>query len=321
MYIELVRIRGVVTATVLAAALSSAAPAASAAVATGKSGALLTQPRCAGITVQVHEFRPGGVPLNDWRENLEFDGEGTLWVSHLTNNQVEGYDAEGTLRATVPVPSPGGIRRGPDGLMYVNSGISPTESNAAILSFDPAAEQPKPRTVVDGLAGINGLAIDADGNFYLGREFAPTVLKLRPDGTPDVRWTDAARVFGSNGVSVLGGNLYVASTTDLLSPVTRVPLKDPGSHKALTRLSAPPELYKGLDDLEAHGRWVYVVGFLSGELLRVDRRTGKPCLLATGLRFPTSVRVPRGFGDFDPARDLFVSEASGRLLRVNVQPR
>lgn len=308
------------TATVLAAALSSTAPAASAAVATGgkAAGLPLTQPPCAAVSAQVQEFVPGGDLFADWRENLEFDGEGTLWVSHLSGNRVEGYTADGTLRTTIPVASPGGIRRGPDGLMYVNSGISPGETEARLVSFDPSREQPELGLVTDGLSGINGLAIDADGNFYLGREFSRTVLKLRPDGAEDPAWTPKAKVFGSNGVSILGGDLYVASTTDLASTVSRIPLDDPAAHAPLTKLSTPPSLYKGLDDLEAHGRWVYVAAFLSGELIRVDRQNGQSCVLVSGLRFPTSVRVPRGFGAFDPQRDLFVTEASGRIVRVSL---
>lgn len=70
--------------------------------------------------------------------------------------------------------------------------------------------------------------------------------------------------------------------------------------------------------MEAIGGKIYVVAFLTGELLRVDAATGKACVLVSGLQLPTSARSPKGFGDLDPARELFVSEASGRIVRITL---
>ncbi|MCC3772226.1 hypothetical protein K6I34_005603, partial [Streptomyces sp. UNOC14_S4] len=175
-------------------------------------------------------FHPGGVPLADWRENLEFDGHGTLWVSHLAGNRVEGYAPDGTLRTTVPVSGPGGIRRGPDGRMYVNYGVSPLARDGGIVRFDPAADRPRPEKVVSGTPGINGLAIDGAGNFYLTRELATGILKIRPDGTRDEEWTRKAAVFGTNGLAVAGDQLYASVLVDLASSLVRIPLDDPSHH-------------------------------------------------------------------------------------------
>ncbi|MDG4865567.1 hypothetical protein P8605_46210, partial [Streptomyces sp. T-3] len=261
-------------------------------------------------------FHEGGVPLLDWRENLEFDGHGTLWVSHITQNRVEGYAPDGTPRTSLTVPGPGGIRRGPDGLMYVNYGVSPTSSDVGIMRFDPRDAEPKPDKVVGGLSGINGLAIDAAGNFYLGRELAKGILKLRPDGTEDEAWTAAADVFGTNGVEVVGDQLYASVITDFASPVVRVPLADPAAHTTIADLSPNPLAIKLLDDLTHADGQVVVTSFRDGELIRVHPDTGRSCVLATGLRLPSSVRVARGFGEHSAQRALFVTEASGRIVKV-----
>ncbi|MGW1072099.1 SMP-30/gluconolactonase/LRE family protein [Streptomyces sp. NPDC002537] len=266
-------------------------------------------------------FREGGVPLLDWRENLEFDGRGTLWVSHLTKNRVEGYAPDGTLKASFPVNGPGGIRRGPDGMMYVNFGVNPLTSWASgggIMRFDPTAAAPKAEKAVDGLSGINGLAIDTDGNFYVSRELATGILKIRPDGTKDEEWTRAANVFGTNGLEIVGDQLYASVLTSTASPVVRVPLNNPAGHTTVTELSPNPLKSKALDDLTYFEGHLVVASFRDGELIQVDPATGRSCVLVSGLRMPTSVRVARGFGDHDPKRELFVVEASGRIVKVTV---
>ncbi|UKY48141.1 hypothetical protein [Streptomyces inhibens] len=270
--------------------------------------------------VSVEVFREGGVPLLDWRENLEFDGHGTLWVAHIAKHRVEGYAPDGTLKTSFPVNGPGGIRRGPDGFMYVNFGVNPLTSGlgSGIVRFDPTAAHPKPEKVVDGISGINGLAIDTAGNFYVSRELATGILKIRPDGTKDEQWTRAASVFGTNGLEIVGDQLYASVITSTASPVVRIPLNDPARHTTVTELSPNPWDAKLLDDLTSFGGDLVVASFRDGELIRVDPKTGGSCVLATGLRMPCSVRIPRGFGDHDPRRELFVVEASGRIMKVTV---
>ncbi|MEV5240721.1 hypothetical protein AB0K89_16710 [Streptomyces cinnamoneus] len=263
-------------------------------------------------------FREGGIPLLDWRENMEFDGRGRLWVSHVTKHRVEGYAPDGTLTASFPVPGPGGIRRGPDGKMYVNFGVNPLTPHGGIMRFDPNAERPEPEKVVDGVTGINGLAVDAAGNFYVSRELATGILKFRPDGTRDEEWTKKANVFGTNGLEIIGDQLYASVLLDTASPVVRIPLNDPAHHTTVANLSRNPLDVKFLDDLTSFGGDLVVAGFRSGELLRVNPATGRSCVLVSGLRMPTSVRVPRAFGSHDPQRELFVVEASGRILRVRI---
>ena len=61
-----------------------------------------------------------------------------------------------------------------------------------------------------------------------------------------------------------------------------------------------------------------MVGFASGELLAVNPATGQACVLVSGLLTPTAVQFPVAFGSFDPARDPFVTEATGRILHIHL---
>ncbi|MCQ8771588.1 SMP-30/gluconolactonase/LRE family protein [Streptomyces telluris] len=267
----------------------------------------------------VEVFRKGGVPVLDWRENLEFDGRGTLWVAHLIKNRVEGYAPDGTLKTSFPVSGPGGLRRGPDGMMYVNYGVSPLATDGGIMRFDPAAATPKPEKVVGGIRGINGLAVDTAGNFYLSRELATGIVKVRPDGTKDEEWTRAADVFGANGLEIAGDQLYVSAITDTSSPVYRIPLNDPARRTTVTHLSRNLLDMKFLDDLTYVDGSLVVASFRDGQLIRVNPDTGRSCVLASGLHMPSSVRVARGFGEHSAQKALFVVEASGRILKVTLR--
>ncbi|WP_052594393.1 SMP-30/gluconolactonase/LRE family protein [Luteipulveratus mongoliensis] len=264
----------------------------------------------------------GTLPVAGWRENLDFDGHGTVWVSRLLNNEVEGLGPDGEVRVRVSVPGPSGIRRGPDGLMYVNFGSSVGSTTAGIMRFDPSAAQPVATPFTTGLAGPNGLAVDGQGNFYVTGLTASNIVKIRPDGSQDTAWTAAANVFSSNGAEVADGTLYVSVLADLGSPIVRVPLDDPGAHSVVSTLSPFPYLPKGLDDLTVlPGNKLVVAAFATGELVRVDRNTGAACLLVQGLVSPTSVRIPDGFGGTGPSHELFVTETTGRILKVTITPK
>jgi sugar lactone lactonase YvrE len=296
-------------------------------------GPPLTQAPCPAVAASISVFRPGGVPYKDWREELAFDGHGGMWVSPIQDNRLERYDAAGNVTETVPVPGPGGLVMGPDGLIYANTSGGP--AGTGVVRFDPTIAQPTPSVFVSGLPGVNASTFDAAGFLYVSTEdTAPSVLRIRPDGSRDTTWEQAAGFYGANGVTVAGANLFAAITWDQRSPIELVPLADPAAHRTFTQLSfgalsrepaiyqpdpSAPLLPKGLDDLTVgpDGQ-LYVVGFASGELLRVDPATGQSCLVTSGLVTPTAVQFPVAFGDFDPKRDLFVTEATGRIVHVHL---
>lgn len=296
-------------------------------------GPPLTQPACPGVRATVAVFHPGAIPGDDWREELVFDGHGAMWVSHIEFNTLERYTPDGTITTTLSVPGPGGLALGPDGLIYANT--SGGSAGNGVVRFDPTVAHPAPSLFVGGLPGVNALAFDSAGNLYESTEDQPpSVLRIRPDGTRDTAWEQAAAFYGANGVTVARGNLYGAVSFDQRSPIELVPLDAPAQHRTFAQLSLgvvsrQPAVYspdlqaplipKGLDDLTTgpDGQ-LYVVGFASGELLRVDPKTGSACVLASGLRTPTAVQFVNDFGSFNPRRDMFVTEASGRILHVHL---
>jgi hypothetical protein len=307
------------------------------AVPAGATDTLLTSPvtqaLCPGVTASVDVFRPAGVPGQDWREELAFDGHGGMWVSPINYNFVERYDRSGVVTETVAVPGPGGLVTGPDGLIYANT--SGGAAGNGVVRFDPTAAKPTPRLFVSGLPGVNGSTFDGAGNLYVSTEDqGPSVLKIGPNGKRYTAWEQAASFYGANGVAVAGANLFAAISWDQRSPIERVPLANPAAHYVFTELSfgslsRQPAVYepdpnaplipKGLDDLTiGPDGLIYVVGFVSGELLRVDPATGQSCLLVSGLVTPTAVKFPVAFGSFDPQRDPFVTEATGRILRIHL---
>jgi len=293
----------------------------------------VTQAQCEDVSASVTVFHPAGVPGVDWREELAFDGHGGMWVSPINSNFLERYDASGNLVETVPVSGPGGLVLGPDGLIYANTQGGP--AGTGVVRFDPTQAQPTPTVFVSGLPGVNASAFDAAGFLYVSTEDQPpSVLRIRPDGTRDTAWEQAAAFYGANGVAVVGSNLYGAVSFDQRSPIEVVPLADPAAHRTFTELSfgalsRQPAVYqpdpnaplvpKGLDDMTVgpDGQ-LYVVGFASGELLRVDPVTGQACLVVSGLVTPTAVQFAVAFGSFDPQRDLFVTEATGRIVHVHL---
>lgn len=298
-------------------------------------GPLVTQSHCRGVRASVSTFS-SGLPLSDWREELAFDGHGGLWVSRLHQNVVERYAPNGTVVTRVSIPGPGGLAIGPDGLLYVNSLPDGPGAKAQVFRFDPLAANPVPQLFVTNLPGVNGSAFDGQGNLYISTESpAPSVLKIRPNATRDTAWEQAASFSYANGLAVSGNYLYAARTFDQRSPIEQVPLSDPAAHRTIAELSfgvasAEPAVHlppnfgaalvpKGLDDLTVGpDGMIYVVAFLSGELLRVNPTNGQACVVVSGLPMPTAVQFPLNFGQFSHRNDPFVVDAAGSVLQVHL---
>ncbi|MCI0634586.1 MAG: hypothetical protein L0206_11820, partial [Actinobacteria bacterium] len=145
---------------------------------------------------------------------------------------------------------------------------------------------------------------------------------VRPDGSVDEAWTAGARAFSTNGLNVLGDSLYATLSFDLRSPIVRIPLGDPTGLETAVELSLGPAalFWKGLDDgtVGADGR-LYVTAHTTGEVLRVDLEEGEACAVTSGLPAPSSARFAQAFGDFDPQRDLFVTDLTGHVFVVHLQ--
>lgn len=282
-------------------------------------GSLAPVPACDGPPPRITPFGDAATtstaaPVLGWRENLAFDGRGRMWVSSVLGDRVEAFDASGRRVATVRIASPGGVAVTPAGDVVVVTGALPTAPHSSIYAFDPDVADPTPRLVATLPAGKNGLAVDAAGNMYTTGTFAPTVTKVRPDGSVDADWSARAAVFGTNGIAIRGDTAVVSVTTSVDTVIHELPLGDPAAGRAtvVTRL---PDVPRGLDDLTVTDRAIYTVGWTGGEVLRLDRATGSACVLAAGIPAPTSVRVAEGFGAYGHT-DLFVTSADGSIRHL-----
>lgn len=278
-------------------------------------------------------------------ENLGFDGLGNLWISNSTKGRVEKYDAAGVLRGFFTLASPGALTLGPDGLMYANLGASAAGALlktgvAGVVRFDPAAPITDPGSFASVYASgwnmANGGIFDTAGNYYTSNDFDVELTKILPSGSIDQAWTDAADIWGTNGLVVKGDFLYAAVTFDQRSAIERIPLGQPQAHSTAARttfgvVSLQPAVYpnpdaskplpgvKGLDDMTLGpdgNLWVVANG--TGELLRVTPETGASCLVAGGLRNPSSVRFSRTFGTYSGTSDLFITEFSGAIKHIRL---
>ncbi|MGW4329878.1 Vgb family protein [Nocardia sp. NPDC004573] len=253
------------------------------------------------------------VPVLDWAENLGYDAQGHLWVSRLYRNEVQRYDAAGTVTATVPVEFPGAVRLGPDGLLYVVYGDAPVSvvRPGGVLRFDPAAAVPTPEVYVSGFAMPNGAAFDPDGNLYVAT--LSGVVKVRPDASVDTAWGAPLAGLAANGAVVHDGVLYITANGGPLGRIVRIPLDDPAARATVADVAGRlPGLPDFADDLLVDPSGILYVTTLTGQLVRVDPTTGAGCAVLAGQPLTAVAAVPGR-----PA-ELIASTESGALLRIRL---
>jgi hypothetical protein len=300
----------------------------------------ITQDQCPGTT-HVEVWKQLG---NDVLENLLFDGD-RLWVSDTSAGAIRSFDASGVEgRAVSPVSAPGGLAKGPDGLIYAGFGDSAATAAlqthaAGVITFDPADPAVASKTYASGFDMANGVTFGPNGDLFVSNDVGNGLIRI-PREDP-AGWSKLADLWGTNGLVVdpSGRTLYAAITFDQRSPIEAVSLQPPYEHRTAAQLtfgvaslepavytdgdpSAPPVGAKGLDDMTRDGAGVlYVVANGMGELLRVDPSTGAACLMDSGFRNPSSVRIaPAAFGRTDTSLTLFVTEFSGAIRRVTYSP-
>ncbi|MEU7768553.1 hypothetical protein AB0B25_26080 [Nocardia sp. NPDC049190] len=256
---------------------------------------------------------PAGLPLRDWSENLGYDAQGNLWVSRLYRNEVQRYDASGTLTATVPIEFPGAVRFGPDGLLYVVYGNAPSSAvrSGGVVRFDPTSIVPEPAVFVSGFVMPNGAAFDSSGNLYVAT--LSGVVLVRADATVDTGWDRSGAGVAANGIAVHGDDLYVTSNGGPLGRVVRIPLAAPTDRVTVADLASPlagvPDF---VDDLLADSAGVLYVTTLAGQLIRVDPATGSTCVVLSGQPMTSVVAVP------DHPDEVLAGTEGGDVVRIRL---
>ncbi|MFE3052478.1 hypothetical protein [Nocardia sp. NPDC059239] len=266
---------------------------------------------------------PARTPVGDWSENLGFDATGDIWIARTYRNAVERYDRDGHLVVSVPVSSPGAVRLGPDGLMYVTYGNSPfagLTGQGGVLRFDPGAAVPQPEVFVSGLGQANGAAFDAAGNLFVADTTANTVERIRPDGTLDTEWTErarnalAAKGSGADGIAAAGNILYVTLLESPTARIVALPIDDPARAGVAVDLAPAPLTAPLLpDDLAITADGLLYIATGSGQFVRADPVTHTSCTLLSGQPL-TSVAV-------DPSDDhtYILGTEGGDVLKAHLR--
>lgn len=263
-------------------------------------------------------------------ENLAFDGLGNLYVTG--DSKLRRYAPDGTSQVVLGgLRSPGGLAFGADGRLYMGIGNSALDALfgtglAEVWRLNPDLDGYE--VYASGFDMPNGMTFDAAGNLYVSNDFGPHLVRITPGGA----WTNWASVYGTNGLSIDPTGTYVdaAITFDQSSPIKRISLAGP-SVRTLANLSfgaltlepgahepsdpTLPLIPKGNDDMtrDDQGRLI-VTANGSGEVVRVEEDGSSACILASGLRNPSSVRFAKGFGSH--TGKLFVTDFGGSMTIV-----
>ncbi len=247
-------------------------------------------------------------------ENLEPDGQGGIYLSATAG--VERFTRSG-LRLVAPATSPGGLRVR-DGALFFTTGDA--AASGALGTADGTIERldlrtGRRRTWARGLTMPNGLAFLPDGSAVTSRDVAglhPTGITRVSRGVVTTSWSDQA---DSNGLAVAGGWLYSDETFTPGSKVYRTSIAHPARREVIASLTG----HLGLDDLTLSTSGVlYLAVNGSGEVVRLDPRTGASCTIASGLQNTSAVK--QGRGTSFPSSRLYATGFDGRLLEL-VPPR
>lgn len=304
------------------------------------------------ILPEPFEYPPCDVPapvlfaqLDTMLENLEFDGNGTLFVTAFAdglfrldvNKTVEHVAVSDRTRAGSEVEpfqistAFMGVAVGADGALYVAEGHGiGLEVDGRVLRF-PVPGEGEYEVFADGFPNTNGLAADRDGNLYLAHGFRDELWKIGPDGEWEL-WTRVPDVVNGIVEHPDGERLVIAPVGDASDSVFAIPLDRPDQRELLFRFRGGPSMSgdlapdpmrpmvnDGIDDLgmTLDGR-ILASGHATGQFLMGDPATGEACILLDGARGePSSIREARGFGEWDGW--AFTTDFSGDVWAIDVR--
>ena len=257
-------------------------------------------------------------------ENLEFDGRGGLLVSATSRQAIVRLTRGGAPQPLVPgVRAPGGLRvRG--GAVYFTTGNAAASALTGTRdgTFERADLATGRRTpLAAGLIGPNGLAFLPNGDAVTSRALGSgTGITRLPAAEPSRKQENWARLDGVNGLVVdpTGTWLYTVETFTPEARVFRIRIADPSRIEVVARLGGTG-VPRGLDDIDIDAAGtLYMAANGSGEVLRLNPRTGDVCAVGRGLRNPSAVKLGRGAGWSE--RKLYVSDFGGNVTELTPPP-
>jgi sugar lactone lactonase YvrE len=248
-----------------------------------------------------------------WLENLAFDGRGSITLSALAQGRILRLTRDGHLSTAVDsVFAPGGQAvRGQ--FLYFNTGDTVGQQAKQGTVDRVNLRTGRRSTWARGIAMPNGLVLLRNGDAIVsgGQGFGRQLTRVpaRNPAHPRRNW---AKVDGGNGLAVdpSGRFVYVSRTLTPDGEIDRVSIAHPRRISVVARLGTgalPDDMA-----IDAHGI-LYVAGFGSGKLYRVDPHRHTSCPIASGLTQPTSARF--GGAGWN-RRHLYVTDAQGNLSEL-----
>jgi hypothetical protein len=247
-----------------------------------------------------------------WLEDLEFDRRGAITISALVQGRILRLSRHGRLSTLVAsVNAPGGERtRGH--YLYFNTGDTvPLMANGTIDRLD--LRTGKHSTWTRDLTMPNALIFLPSGDAVVSGEVPSSIgltrVPAHDPAHPQFGW---ALLDGTNGLALdpSGRWLYTDRTLSSDGEVDRVLISNPRIVQVVGRLG--PGVFPDDMSIDERGR-LYIAGFVSGKIYRLDPYTHASCAIASGLVNPTAARFGgRGWH----ARDLYVTDAGGHLSEL-----
>ena len=243
-------------------------------------------------------------------EGIAVAADGTFYVGSLSNGQVVRLRAG---KETVEEFSPAGVISTAAGMIVdeslgvlwvCDSSLSQGKSAIVGLALTDGAVRVR-HAFPAGAALCNDLALDGAGHLYATDSFAPRILrvaaqrKLQQDSAEvwatDNAWAVGPGQFGLNGITVKGGDVYVAHTNN--NALYRVPIATGGAAGPVVRVNldrAP----NGLDGLKLaeDGNLIFVEGYANSltYIALGAGDTGTLRVLADPLNGPTTFALFAG---------------------------
>ena len=248
------------------------------------------------------ESRTVATGLGGRVENLELDGRGGLFVSLSDGDTILRVSPSGDTRPLAEgIEAPGAMRvRWP--YLYANTDntLQSAVAGATTGTIERIDLRTGDRTTwARGLTAPNGMVLLDDGDALVSRALGSGTGVTRIDAAdpsrPIFNWAKADETNGL-ALDAEGRWLYAAMTFTRESRIIRIDVRDPSRIEEVAQLSAA-SAPKGVDDIamDVDGM-LYLAANGSGEVLRLDPASGATCVLASGIRQPSSVRISCGPG-------------------------